>query len=108
VYFSCAGGNVIGSSSVTTPQAEAQIALGANNVLNGSSTLTNGIVNGANENAVTATAFPTTLNAGTGLSGTNTAVTGFLTSVNYIGAVRNSTDTWYRGWSCGLPGETPC
>ena len=112
VFFSCAGGNVVGSSGVTTAQAEAQIALGANNVLNGVSTLTSGIINGANETAVTATAFPTTpaggLNAGEGLSATNTAVTGFLTPVSYIGAVRNATDTWYRGWSCGLPGETPC
>jgi hypothetical protein len=108
VFFSCAGGNVIGSSGNTSAQAEAQIALGTNNVLNGVSTLTNGIINGANESAVTATSFPTTLNAGTGLSAGNTNVTGFLTPVNYIGAVRDANDTWYRGWSCGLPGETAC
>lgn len=108
VFFSCNGGNTEGSGGVTTAQVDAQVALGANNVLSGTSTLTNGFINGANENAVTASSFPTSLNAGVGLGSGNTNITGFLTPVTYIGAVRNSSDTWYQGWTCSLPGQPIC
>ncbi|HZF95546.1 MAG TPA: hypothetical protein VEZ20_11830 [Allosphingosinicella sp.] len=46
-----------------------------------------GFVNGANENGFAAF---------TNLS----AFDPFFTNVNYIGAVRDANDTWYRGWTC--------
>jgi len=51
-------------------------------------------INGANETAVTAT------NAN--------AVYAFFVQTNYIGAVRNATDTWYQGWTCGLTSGLTC
>ncbi|MBY9067681.1 hypothetical protein K1X12_12285 [Hyphomonas sp. WL0036] len=108
VFFSCDGGNVEGASGVSTVDAEALINAGANNVLNGVSTLTNGFINGANENAITASAFPTSLNAGIGLSPSNTFITDFLEPVDYIGAVRDANDDWYAGWTCSLPGQPTC
>ncbi|MBA3577682.1 MAG: hypothetical protein H0W39_08760, partial [Sphingomonas sp.] len=61
---------------------------------NGASTLQSGFINGANENAVPFTSV-------TGLSP-------FFTNVNYIGAVRDANDTWWTGWTCGLPGQMSC
>ncbi|QYU70751.1 hypothetical protein J4558_11825 [Leptolyngbya sp. 15MV] len=29
-----------------------------------------------------------------------TALSSFFDAVNYIGAVRNASDTWYQGWTC--------
>ena len=108
VFFSCNGGNTEGTSGITTPQVDAQVALGANNVLTGTSTLTGSFINGANETAVATTAFPTALNATDAALPTNTAITGFLTAVPYIGAVQNAQDTWYAGWTCGIPGQPAC
>jgi len=108
VFFSCNGGNTEGASGITTPQVDAQVALGANNVLSGTSTLTGGFINGANENAVVPTAFLAALNGTDPALPANTSVTGFLTTVPYIGAVRNTSDTWYAGWTCGIPGQPAC
>ncbi|OYW49022.1 MAG: hypothetical protein B7Y36_13350 [Novosphingobium sp. 28-62-57] len=49
-------------------------------------TLTGGFINGANETAVTA------FNV--------TTLSSFFSSVAYIGAVRDASDTWYAGWTC--------
>jgi hypothetical protein len=68
---------------------------GSNNTANGVSTLANTFVNGANENAVTAVANISSYHPS-------------LTQVNYIGAVRNSSDTWWQGWSCGLTSGSTC
>jgi hypothetical protein len=57
-------------------------------------TLTSGFVNGAGENGVTAV-NPATFNP-------------FFTTTNYVGAVRDSNDTWWQGWTCGLPGQGAC
>jgi len=65
---------------------------GANNSA-GTSTL-NGVVNGANESAVTATP----------VAGVNS----FFTNTTYIGAVRDSSDTWFAGWSCGISTGSTC
>src|SRR5690606_11984050 len=94
VFFSCAGGNGDGGAAGTDPASDIPDATvetllsDASNVLDGTSTLTGGFINGANENAVTASTFPTTLNAGVGLGTNNTFSTSFLTPVDYIGAVR--------------------
>jgi hypothetical protein len=73
-----------------------------NNSINSASTLTNDIVNGANEAAVAVT-NPTILN----LAANNN--TGFFEIVTYIGAVRDANDNWYKGWTCGMgAGEKSC
>ncbi|MFA7647301.1 MAG: hypothetical protein WCY15_10060 [Phenylobacterium sp.] len=66
---------------------------GTNNAVNFTSSLS-GFVNGANENAVPA------FNAA--------SVDPWLQNVGYIGAVRDANDTWWRGWTCGLPGGASC
>ena len=50
---------------------------------------------GTNESAVTAQ-DATTLNTA------NNNNLGFFVKTTYIGAVKDSTDTWWQGWSCGL------
>jgi hypothetical protein len=84
----------------------AAFTAGANNTANGTSTLTapaSGtslsnqtltFINGANENAVTPTNAPGTY--------------GFFQAVTYIGAVQNASDTWWRGWTCGLTASLTC
>ena len=71
----------------------AAIFSGNNNVTNGTSTLQNIFVNGGNENGVAAT-NPATFSS-------------FLTNAGYIGAVRDSGDLWFQGWTCGLGFNTP-
>ncbi len=104
VFFSCEGGSFqtggSGATEVTAAQIEAIVDAGSNNVKGGTSTLVNGFINGANENAVTATPIP----AGSLPS----AVTNFITPVDYIGAVRDTNDDWYVGWTCGLPTTPGC
>ena len=87
-------------------RSEGVFLLGANNTVSGTSTLTapasgttlsNQVltfINGANENAVTVTNAP--------------AVNSYFLPVTYIGAVQNSSDTWWRGWTCGLTASLTC
>lgn len=103
VHLSCDGGAVLGSSPITNAQVEAILDANANNVKTGTSTLVSGFINGANENAVTATNI--TSIAGNTLPA---AVRDFLTPVDYIGAVKDANDTWYAGWTCGLPTTPSC
>lgn len=85
--------------------SEAIFTAGANNTAAGTSTLTAPagapltgqlltFINGANENAVTPTAA--------------SSVHSFFVDVPYIGAVRNSSDTWWSGWTCGLTSGSNC
>ena len=114
VFFSCAGGNGDGGDAGTDPPTSIPDATvetlltDPTNVLNGTSTLVNGFVNGANESAVAASPFPATLNEGEGLTASSAFITGFLQPVDYIGAVRDANDTWYVGWTCSLPGQPTC
>jgi hypothetical protein len=66
---------------------------GANNSSNHSSTL-NGFINGPNETARPAT-NPSTIYA-------------FFSNTTYVGAVRDASDTWYQGWTCGLTAGSTC
>jgi hypothetical protein len=87
VMMQCATPPFIGSSGVTEQQvADLVNAPGANNNAAFTATLTNTFVNGANETAATAT-DPTTLDAR-------------FDATNYVGAVRDASDTWYAGWTC--------
>jgi hypothetical protein len=91
VFFSCPTAFEDDASG----DAAAAFNAGAGNTSNGSSTLIDTFVNGANETAVTP-------------FGTLTSVSPFFQQVGYIGAVRDATDTWWQGWTCGLTADTPC
>jgi hypothetical protein len=76
--------------------AAADIAVifnGNNNVANAVSTLTDIFVNGTNENAIQAS--------------TLTSFSNFFQAAPYAGAVRNSADLWFQGWTCGVGFGTP-
>ncbi|MBI1251663.1 MAG: hypothetical protein GC189_09355 [Alphaproteobacteria bacterium] len=72
---------------------QAAVNAGTTVVTNLPATLTSIFVNGANEAGVTAT------NAN--------SVNSFFTATTYIGAVRDSSDTWWQTWSCGLGTGSP-
>ena len=58
-------------------------------------TLTNTFVNGATETAATPV---------TSLS----SIDPFFEDTTYIGAVQDVNDTWWQGWTCGLPNGEAC
>lgn len=90
VYLSCATTfRVDGNQDAATAGI---FATGANNG-SGASTL-NGVVNGANETGRTPTP----------VAGLNP----FFVNTTYVGAVRDSADTWYAGWSCGIAAGSTC
>jgi len=94
VFMSCAMA-FRDDANVNAAAASAIFGPGTNNnTATGVSTLTGTFINGANENAVPIT-DPVPLSA-------------FFTLPLNIGAVRNGADTWYSGWTCGLPGGTAC
>ncbi|MGO1541856.1 MAG: hypothetical protein ACTHZI_06705 [Luteimonas sp.] len=86
VHFSC-------PVAFEDARAEGDFNAGTNNVV-GSSTLVNGFINGAEESAVPAYQ---------GLS----EVHAFFEDVDYIGGVRDASDTWWQGWTCGLTDDAP-
>ncbi|MCY1549476.1 hypothetical protein D9M68_856430 [compost metagenome] len=79
---------------------------GTNNTAQGTSTLTaptSGVtitnqvltfINGANETAVTPVKA--------------SSVHPFFVDTDYIGAVKNASDTWWQGWTCGLTANSKC
>jgi hypothetical protein len=67
---------------------------GSNNSTATANTLTSTFINGANENARTAI-DPATIDP-------------WFTSTSWIGAVRNSGDTWWVSWTCNLAAGTSC
>ena len=84
----------------------AAFTAGTNNTAAGTSTLvapasgtslsnqTLTFINGANENAVVP------VNA--------SSVYSYFVNTTYIGAVQNASDTWWRGWTCGLTAGQTC
>jgi hypothetical protein len=106
VYFACS--RPYEDDSNVNAAATAAVFISATNINNtasGTSTMTSpagatltqtslAFINGANETAVTPTNAP--------------AVYSFFSAVTYIGAVRNSADTWYLGWTCGLAAGSNC
>ena len=91
VFMSC--GTAFSSGGIGATAAAAIFNAGANNVATGTSTLTGGFINGANETAVAVTS--------------PTSVSPFFTATTNIGASGTGT-TWWTGWTCGLPGGTSC
>lgn len=77
-----------GSYATGSTNAASMFATGTNGNNDAfTSTLTSTFVNGTNETGVAAYANIKTLSA-------------FFDAVTYIGAVKDATDTWYRGWTC--------
>ena len=91
VFFSCTKSYDDDADGV----AAAKFTAGTNNTAMGTSTLTGTFINGANETAVPAFA-------------TLGSVHSSFQQVSYIGAVKDASDTWYSGWTCGMPGGTAC
>jgi hypothetical protein len=94
ILFNCSGG--LGTGPETT-----QVASGANNSTTTPDTLTNVFINGPTETARTAVAM--------------SALPAFFqqpnflgASATYVGAVQSGSDTWWRGWSCGLEANSSC
>ena len=86
VALDCATPFRSGSNGVSEAQARTVFDAGSNNRSPFTNTLTMTYINGANE---------------TGVSAFNpTALSTFFDAVDYIGAVKNSADTWYTGWTC--------
>ncbi|MBV5258076.1 hypothetical protein FLX56_06560 [Synechococcus moorigangaii CMS01] len=92
VLFDCAGGLTVAGSDDAA--ASAAVSGGSNNTTGTASTLTNTFVNGANENA--RQAFDVT------------TLDPYFDDVDYIGAVRDSSDRWWADWTCGLEAGSTC
>ncbi|OYX64780.1 MAG: hypothetical protein B7Y89_00590 [Novosphingobium sp. 32-60-15] len=89
VAMTCSGtgdDRFIGSGSYTAAQVAGFFGSGANGNNAGLTSTLTGYVNGANENGI----------AGFDL----TTLSSFFTATTYIGAVKDSADTWYAGWTC--------
>ncbi|MEN1970763.1 hypothetical protein WCE34_00235 [Luteimonas sp. MJ204] len=87
VFFAC-------PDNFNNADAEAAFTAGTNTVA-GNSTLTGVFVNGANESAVPAVANLASKHS-------------FFEQVDYIGGVKDSNDTWWQGWTCGLTADASC
>jgi hypothetical protein len=86
MLFSCPG--TIGAN------ASALITAGTNNSAGITATLTNRFING------TAEAARPAFDAAT--------INPFFVSTTYIGAVRDASDNWWTGWTCGLSAGSSC
>ncbi|MDZ4374614.1 MAG: hypothetical protein U1C74_24770 [Phenylobacterium sp.] len=93
VVLACAANPFRNDSGVDGAQAAALFNAGANNATNHTSTLS-GFVNGSNEMGRVAT--------------NPQAIYAFFDNVSYIGAVRDASDTWWQGWTCGLSAGSSC
>jgi hypothetical protein len=89
--FDCVGG--LERSTPDAPGAVASVGADATNTTSTSNTLINGFINGSAESARPAfTDLPGTIDA-------------FFDDVSHIGAVRDSSDVWWAGWTCGLAAD---
>lgn len=86
VAMQCGATPFRGLSGLTDVQVQSTFAAGTNVNASFTPSLTGGFINGANETALVAT-NPTTVDAR-------------FDATNYVGAVRDSSDTWYAGWTC--------
>ena len=87
MVLSCNATKYIGTGSYTAAQVATNFGSGANNNNDAfTSTLSSLFINGANE---------------TGVAGFNASTLDpFFTATTYIGAVKDTADTWYTGWTC--------
>ncbi len=92
VLFDCTAG--IATAASDTVAVNASVGADVNNSTATADTLISTFINGANETA--RTPFDVTM------------LGSFFTPVTYIGAVRDTTDRWWAGWSCGLEASSDC
>lgn len=86
--MSCNSTKYLGSGSYTAADTQTQFGNGTNANNDAlTSTLTSTFVNGANESGVAGYANIKSLSS-------------FFDAVTYIGAVKDASDTWYKGWTC--------
>ncbi len=106
VVMQCATTKYIGSNGPTAADVQAIFGSGANNNNDAfTPTLTSTFINGTAEAAVTAF-DASVLHAASGIpSGTGGlgGQTAFFDKTTYIGAVKDSTDNWYKTWTCNSP-----
>lgn len=87
VQLQCNSTKFLGTGTYTATQVSGFFGSGSNNNNDSFiSTLASVFINGANESAVTAFDAKT--------------LSSFFDTTTWIGAVRNSADTWYTGWTC--------
>jgi hypothetical protein len=86
LVLNCNATKFLGTGSYTAAQVATMFGAGANNKDAFTPTFTSLFINGSNELGV-----PAFNVAGLGA---------FFTAVTYIGAVKDSADTWYSGWTC--------
>jgi hypothetical protein len=89
LFSGCAtpfGPGLASTNTVTPAQVASTFNAGSNNNSAFTSTLTSLFINGTAETAATAI-DPTTISSQ-------------FSAGSYVGAVRNSSDTWYRNWTC--------
>ena len=89
VAMTCSGtgdDRFVGTGAYTAAQVAGFFGSGSNGNNAGLTSTLTGYVNGANETGVAA--FDVT------------TLSSFFTATTYIGAVKDSTDTWYAGWTC--------
>ncbi len=93
VLFDCEGG--IATSNSDAAAVDGAVSQGTNNTTTVMDTLSAGFVNGTAETAATPFIDVTTLDP-------------FFEPVTYVGAVQNSSDRWWAGWTCGLEAGSDC
>lgn len=86
VALQCSTQQFIGTGAYTASQVAGFFNAGTNVNASFTPTLTSLFINGANENGVTATDAKT--------------ISSYFDTTAYIGAVRNSSDNWFAGWTC--------
>jgi len=92
VLFDCTAGLATAASDAAA--VSASVAADVNNSTMTTDTLLSTFVNGANETA--RAPFDVSM------------LGSFFTPVTYIGAVRDSSDRWWAGWTCGLEPSSDC
>jgi len=87
VVLQCNATKFLGSGSYTAAQVATNFGSGTNNNNDSFTTSFSSLfINGTSETGVVATS-PATFSS-------------FFTATNYIGAVKDASDTWYAGWTC--------
>lgn len=99
VAMQCGSTKYLGANTVTDAAVAAIFGSGTNNNTDAYvPTLTNLFVNGATETAITP--FNAATLNGVVFNGITLTPVGFFDTTAYVGAVRNTADNWYQGWTC--------
>jgi hypothetical protein len=100
VALDCGSSAFAVTDSVPPADLSAEFALDPNNRANFTSSLASG-VNGPNESALTAT-DPSVFNADP-YGAAPSSAPNQLTTVSYVGVIKDSNDTSFKGWTCNPP-----